>query len=217
MKRAIAAVSEQDWPGPARRGVLQVAELTLRLPDWSCARRVGVGRRCLGPVSQDVAGTFWDEAKHEFEAYVTSLPAGEVNVWQIIELYRQRADTENVFDELKPQGGLEGFCCRKRNATALAARLGLLFYNRWHLVLRLLEPGRHVERAGGRRGLLLIAARRVQSGRQKTLQISVGGKWWEQLRAGYERVCAWLAATAPQLKTGMFAVPLRPQFADTTA
>jgi len=33
--------------------------------------------------------------------------------------------------------GLEGFCCRQRNATALAARLGLLIYNLWHLFLRL--------------------------------------------------------------------------------
>jgi len=164
-----------------------------------------------------VAGTFWDEAKYEFEAYVTSLPTEEVNTWQIIELYRQRADTENVFDELKHQWGFEGFCCRKQNATALAARLGLLFYNLWHLFLRLLEPGRHVESAGGRRWFLLIAARLVQSGRQKTLQIGVSGKWWEQLRAGYQRVCAWLAATAPQLKGQMFDVPLPTQIGAPTA
>ena len=217
VKRAIAAVPERDWQGPARLGVLQVAEVRLRLPDWSCARRVVVGRRCLGEVSKEVAGSFWDEAKHEFEAYVTSLPEAEANAWQIIELYRQRADTENVFDELKHQWGLEGFCCRKRNATALAARLGLLFYNLWHLFLRLLEPGRHVESAGGRRWFLLIAARLVQSGRQKTLQVSVSGKWGEQLRAGYERVCAWLAATAPQLKNQMLAVPIPAQIGAATA
>lgn len=69
---------------------------------------------------------FWDEIKHEFEAYVANLPMGEVNAWQVIELYRQRADAENVFDELKHQWGVNGFCCHKRNATALAARLGLL-------------------------------------------------------------------------------------------
>jgi hypothetical protein len=110
VKRAIVAVPTKDWQGPARLGVLQVAEVSLRLPDWSCARRVVVGRRCLGEVSKEVAGTFGDETRHEFEAYVTSLPAGEVNAWQIIELYRQRADTENVFDELKHQWGLDGFC-----------------------------------------------------------------------------------------------------------
>ena len=177
-----------------------MAEIQLRLPDWSCVRRVVVGRRCRGQISKEVAGTFWDQAPHEFEAYVTNLPPAQANPWQVIELYRQRADAENVFDELKRQWSLEGFCCQKRNATALAARLGLLIYNLWHLFLRLLEPARHVESAGGRRWFLLIAARLVQSGRQKTLQVSVQGKWWEQLRLGYERVCAWLATTAPQLK-----------------
>jgi hypothetical protein len=208
VKRALAAVPEADWQGPARLGVLQVAEVALRLPDWSRSRRVVVGRRCLGQISKDAAGTFWDETRHEFEAYVTSLPAAQANAWQVIELYRQRADAENVFDELKHQWGLEGFCCRQRNATALAARLGLLIYNLWHLFLRLLEPARHVESAGGRRWFLLIAARLVQSGRQKTLQVSVSGKWWEQLQAGYQRVCAWLAATAPQLKSGLMTAPI---------
>jgi len=208
VRRAIAALPEQDWQGPAQRGVLQVAEVSLRLTDWSCQRRVVVGRRCLGQISKEAGGTFWDEAQHEFEAYVTNLPIGQANAWQVIELYRKRADTENVFDELKHQWGLEGFCCRKRAATALAARLGLLIYNLWHLFLRLLEPARHVESAGGRRWFLLIAARLVQSGRQKTLQVSVSGKWWKQLQAGYQRVCAWLATTAPQLKNQMSPVPI---------
>lgn len=179
---------------------------------------MGVGRRCLGQVSKEAAGTFWEgEAKHEFEAYVTSLPVGEVNAWQLIELYRQGADPENVFDELKHPWGLEGFCCRKRHATALAARLGLLFYHLWHWFLRLLEPGRQVESAGGRRWFLLIAARLVQSGRRKTLPIGVSGKWREQLRTGYERVCAWLAATAPHLKSGALSGPSPPAIGTATA
>ena len=164
-----------------------------------------VGRRCLGEVSKEAAGTFWDETRHEFEAYVTSLPVGEVNAWQIIKLHRQRTDAENMFDELKHQWGLIGFCCRQRRAT------GALIYNLRHLFLRLLEPGRHVESAGGRWWFLLIAARLVQSGRQKTLQVSVSGQRWEQLRAGYQRVSAWLATTAPQLKSELLAAPIPPQ------
>lgn len=217
VKGAIAAVPERDGQGPARLGVLPVAEMRLRLPDWSAARRVVVGRRSRGEVSKDVAGTFWDETRHDFEAYGTRLPAREVKAWPIIELYRQRADTESVFDELKHPWGLEGFCCRQRHATALSARLGLLIDNLWHLFLRLWEPGRHVESAGGRRWFLLIAARLVQSGRQKTLPVSVSRKWWQQLQAGYQRVCAWLAATAPQLKTGVLAVPIPPQITAASA
>ena len=36
-------------------------------------------------------------------------------------------------------------------------------------------------------------------------------------RAGYERVCAWLAATAPQLKNGLSVVPVPAQIQAATA
>jgi hypothetical protein len=88
----------------------------------------------------------------------SDLAVEQASGWQIVELYRQRADTENVFDELKHRWGFDGFCSGKRNVTALAARLGLLVYNLWQLFLRLLEPGRHVESKGGRRWFAVAAA-----------------------------------------------------------
>ena len=39
-------------------GLMPVAEVSLRLPDWSGARRVVVGRRCLGEVSKGGGGHF---------------------------------------------------------------------------------------------------------------------------------------------------------------
>jgi hypothetical protein len=201
VRRALAALPESAWQGPAQRGVLQIAEIALQLPGWRRARRVVAGRRLLGVIPAQEAGAFWDRARHEFEAYVTDLEASAASGWQIVELYRKRADTENVFDELKHQWGFEGFCCRKQNATALAARLGLLVYNLWHLFLRLLEPSRHVESKAGRRWFLLIAGRLTQSGRQKQFCIAVAGAWWQQLKAGYQRICRWLEQTAPQLKS----------------
>ena len=53
--------------------------------------------------------------------YVTNLPL-EYNAWQIQQLYRDRADTENVFYELKNQWGFSGFCAKARATTELAAR-----------------------------------------------------------------------------------------------
>jgi hypothetical protein len=99
--------------------------------------------------------------------------------------------------------------------SALAAHLLLLVYNLWSLFVRLLEPSRHIEAAGSRRWFLVIAARLVESGRQKTLQVSVQGRWWEALKTGYTRVAQWLAATAPQLKippppTCQIGAPLAP-------
>ena len=201
VRRALAALPESAWQGPAQRGVLQVAELELQLPGWSRSRRVVAGRRLLGVIPAEKAGAFWDRTRHEFETYVTDLDIHEAGRWQIVKLYRKRTDTENVFDELKHQWGFDGFCCRKRNATALAVRLGLLVYNLWHLFLRPLEPGRHMESKGGRRWFLLIASRLTQSGRQKQFSIGVAGAWWQQFKAGRQRICRWLDQTALQLKS----------------
>lgn len=201
LKRAIARVKDEDWQGCATSGVLQTAEIQLQLSGWSQARRVVLGRRCLGEVPGAESGEFWSYAKYDYEAYVTTLPWDQAVSWQVIELYRQRGDCENVFDELKNQWGFSGFCSRYRNVTEVAARLLLLSYNLWNLFLRLLEPSRHVEARHGRRWFLFLSARLVRGSRQRVWKIAVGGEWWATLQAGYERVLQWLALTAPQLKS----------------
>jgi hypothetical protein len=121
----------------------------------------------------------------------------------LVELYRNRADAENVFDELKNHWGFGGFCCKDKIATELAARILLLTYNLWNLFLRLMEPKRHVEGFQSRRWFLLIAARMVKSGRERVVKISVADDWRKVIRDGYRRVCWWLNSTAPQLEGGV--------------
>jgi autotransporter translocation and assembly factor TamB len=101
---------------------------------------------------------------------------------------------------LKNQWGFSGFCAKSRATTELAARLLLLVYNLWVLFVRFIVPHKHTEAKRGRRWFLLIAARLVQSGRQKEVQISIRGGWAEQLRDGYLRLHDWIRTTAPQLK-----------------
>jgi hypothetical protein len=199
VRRRALAVPEVDWQGPATIGAWQVVEVKLRLFGWSAERRVVLARCLQGSVSAAQAGTFWDECRHEYAAYVTNLPPAQFDAWQIVTLYRERADTENVFDELKNQWGFSGFCGRKRAITELAARLLLLVYNLWVLFVRFLQPQAHVEAGRGRRWFLLIAARLVQSGRQKELQLAVSGGWLEKLKDGYLRLHEWIRTTAPQL------------------
>ena len=199
VRAALHRVREEQWEGPGNLGAWQVAEGRLQLHGWALPRRV-IFTRCLqGQVPGPDHGEFWDQAKHEFAVYVTNLPAG-YNAWQIQQLYRDRADAENVFDELKNQWGFSGFCAQARATTELAARLLLLVYNLWILFVRFIEPKRHTEAKKGRRWFLLIAARLVQSGRQKELQVSISGGWAEQLRDGYLRLHEWIRSTAPQLK-----------------
>lgn len=199
VRAALHEVPTADWQGPATVGAWQVAEGTLQLTGWRNRRRVVFARCLQGVVPSEKSGEFWDRNKHEFAVYVTNLPL-EFNAWQIQQLYRDRADTENVFDELKNQWGFSGFCAKARPTTELAARLLLMVYNLWVLFVRFIVPHKHTEAKRGRRWFLLIAGRLVQSGRQKELQISIRGGWAEQLRDGYMRLHEWIRTTAPQLK-----------------
>ena len=158
-----------------------------------------LARTLQGGVPAADRADFGDQHKHEFAAYVTNLPE-DVNGWQIQELYRQRADTENVFDELKNQWGFSGFCAQSRATNELAARRLLIVYNLWTLFVRFIVPQKHTEAKRGRRWFLLIAARLVQSGRQKEVQASISGGWAQQLRDGYLRLHEWIRTTAPQLQ-----------------
>ena len=66
----------------------------------------------MGHTGGEDDGPFWSYAKYEaHEAYLhQSRPEGYAQSWQIIELYRKRADCENdLFDELKNQLGFNGF------------------------------------------------------------------------------------------------------------
>ncbi len=117
-------------------------------------------------------------------------------------LYAQRADTENVLDELKNQCGFRGYGSGKAVVTALAAQLVLLAYNLWSLFTRPmgLDPGQHTEAIKSRRNCLFLAAQGVQSGRQRTLKLAVTAEGWQALKGCSERLRTWLAATAPQLE-----------------
>jgi hypothetical protein len=66
------------------------------------------------------------------------------------------------------------------------------------------HPRKHTEAKKGRRWFLIIAARLVESGRQKVLQVSIRGGWAEQLKEGYTRLHDWIQSTAPQLKKVFF-------------
>lgn len=211
VKKAFSSIFEENWHGNPAFGVLQTAEKYIQLEGWKCPRRVILGRRNLGVILASKNDSFWDETKYEFEAYVTNLSEREANAWQIVDLYRKRADCENVFDELKNQWGFNGFTCRKSAPTSLAARLMLVYYNLWVLFMRLISPEKHVEMVSGRRWFLLIAARMTKSSRQREMHISVGKEFWKELKQGYARVYQWIKETAPQLDMfGLFQPALIP-------
>ena len=201
VKRAIAKVPWPLWEGHPTLGCEQVAETTVQLQGWSCARRIIIVRT-LKPRNRSPQDEFWGIPEEEISVYVTNLTTAEATPDQIVLLYRKRADTENVFDELKNQWGFRGFCSQRGVVTETAARLVLLTYNLWTLFVRLMgaEPGQHVEAVRSRRQFLIMAAQLVRTGRQKVWKLAVQPAWWTTLRACYERLCTWLTTTAPQLE-----------------
>jgi hypothetical protein len=180
VKRLIERTFAKGGWRDAGRG-WQGKEETLRLVGWSRQRRVVVLRRKLkdGVVAsardnQDqlqlgFAKIGADTELYEYAVLVTSLAE---EVLTIAQLYRDRADCENVFDELKNQWGWGGFTTQDLARCRLVARMVALVYNWWNLFVRLAEPDKHLEAITSRPLLLAGIAERVRHGRQTTLRIA---------------------------------------------
>ena len=70
---------------------------------------------------------------------VTSLE-GEWENLTLAQLYRERGDAENEFDEVKNQWGWDGFTTQDLKCMQITARMTALVHNRWSLFARLIEP-----------------------------------------------------------------------------
>jgi len=196
---AIHKVTDEQWLGAKSFGALTLTEKPIQLSTWDKPRRVILGRRLISRRTPEESCTLFGECSFEYSAFVTNLTEQQSEVWQIAETYQGRADCENIFDELKNQWGLAGFCSQQQNVTELAARFTLLSYNIWSLFVRFFTTKKHQEANSSRREILMFPAQLTESGRDRTLQIAVMDQFWDVLQAGYERLIKWLSATAPQL------------------
>ena len=184
---------------------------SLRLVGWSRQRPVVVLRRRLKEaVAVDRRG---DPAQprlafaeigpgaelYEYAVLATTL---EAEVVSIAQLYRDRGDCENVFDELKNQWGWGGFTTRDLARCRLTAKMVALVYDWWNLFTRLAEPDKHLEAITSRPLLLAAIAERTRHGRQTTLRIaSTHGKagWARRALEGVAAFLRGLIETAEQL------------------
>ena len=185
---------------------------SLRLTGWSRSRRVIVLRRRLkGSVAVSehaamrnqlrlsFAEIGEDTALWEYAVLVTSL---DEEVLSIAQLYRDRADCENAFDELKNQWGWGGFTTKDLARCQLTARMVALVYNWWNIFVRLAEPDKHLEAITSRPLLLAGIAERTRHGRQTTLRIASAhsrAQWAEHVLTGVARFLRGLAKAAEQL------------------
>lgn len=161
----------QGWEGMADN---------LTLSGWTRARRVVVLRRKLtGEMllteKAEPQGKFAfiegdvPTARYEYAVLVTSTAHP---ILTLAQLYRDRADAENNFDELKNQWGWGGFTTQDLARCQLMARMVALVYNWWTLFVRLAQPHKHFEAISSRPLLLHGVATQTRHGGQTRLTIT---------------------------------------------
>ncbi|MCA3226486.1 MAG: transposase [Burkholderiales bacterium] len=88
------------------------------------------------------------------------------------QLYRDRADAENAFDELKNQWGLGGFTTQDINRCQTVARSCALVFNWWSWYCRAANPGGRLEAITSRPLLLAAVGKAASHANQTTLYLT---------------------------------------------
>ena len=160
----------QGWEGK---------EGKLKLMGWPSERRVIMLRRPLqGDVLLDeenaqLALAFIEvivpAKRYEYAVLVTDLA---YDVMAIAQLYRDRGDAENTFDELKNQWGWGGFTTNDLARCRLSAKAVALVYNWWSLFVRLANPKARLEAITSRPLLLSGIARQTSHAGQQHVTVT---------------------------------------------
>ncbi len=135
---------------------------------------------------------------YEYSVLVTSLDEQTDAFGQ---LYRDRGDGENLFDEMKNQWGWGGFTTHNLAPCRVAARLLALFHDWWNIFVRLADPERHREAITSRPLFLTAIATRTRHARQTTIRATSAHAKAEPAARALAAVAAFLrglASTAEQ-------------------
>lgn len=168
--------NEWDEAGQGWEGI----EDTLMLSGWSRTRRVIVLRRPLtgemlmSEKDDEQARLAFVESdvptkRYEYAVLVTSTAH---EILTLAQLYRDRADAENNFDELKNQWGWGGFTTHDLARCRIMARMVAVVYNWWTLFVRLAQPHKHFEAISSRPLLLHGMATHTRHAGQTRLTIT---------------------------------------------
>jgi hypothetical protein len=181
VKSLITLLERQGAWQPAG-GNWSARESQLRLSGWSAQRRVVVLRRPLETETQQGPQRLTEQAgelalevsssnapTHEYFVLVTNTAFEPLSLG---DLYRQRADAENAFDELKNQWGWGGFMTKDLLRCQIMARIMAQVYNWWTLFVRCAEPTRPREAITSRPLMLWSVGRLVTHANQTILRLT---------------------------------------------
>jgi hypothetical protein len=213
VKRHIGSLFRQSGWTDAGQG-WEGMDGELALAGWEARRRVVVIRRALtGEVmmcgeddGQQVLAFIEADKKagkgitgYEYAVLVTNT---DYEILSLGQLYRDRADAENAFDELKNQWGWGGFTTHDLHRCQLASRAVALVYNWWSLFVRLANPEARREAITSRPWLMSSVGRRTEHAGQTTITLTGLHAHFEKARAALMRVSAllqgWVAEAAEQ-------------------
>ena len=183
----------------------------LLLTGWTRARRVIVLRRPVkaelalkkkggrGQMELSFMRTIKPGQVYEYAVLATSRDEAVVTLAQH---YRERADAENNFDEIKNQWGWGGHTTHDLKRCAIMARVVAPIYNGWPLFVRLAIPDRHAEAITSRPLLPHAIARLTRHAGQSTITVTSTHAKMGQIKRmlkGVNAVPDRLRATAEQL------------------
>ena len=205
---------ERQWQKGEWQDVGQgfdAVESELRLTGWSRSRRVVVLRR---RIKDNLVAETSNENQQQALHFIDS--SDKVKVWEYAvlvtnadyaleafgQLYRDRADCENGFDELKNQWGWGGYTTHDLERCNLSARAVALIYNWWSWYVRLAHPKTRLEAITSRPMLLGGIARLTQHAGQSRLLITLSHAAGDQIKmmiANIRKGLDHVLANAPQL------------------
>ena len=210
VKRALErAMRDDDWRDAGAGWQGKPGEI--RLMGWSRQRRVVLLRRRLAGVmitqpqadGQLALGFVEiDKARQEAWEYAVLVPSLEAEVVTIGQLYRDRGDCENSFDELKNHWGWGGFTTHDLVRCRMMARIVALVFNWWNLFVRLADPDHHREAITSRPLLLQAIGRQTNHAGRATVTITSTHGERDRARRALTRIAAFFATlreTAEQL------------------
>ena len=163
----------QGWSKPRRCILLRRPSKDADKPEIEMRpkRRGRPKKNALVPVQQEFdfvkgkSGRLWDTC-----ALVTN--DTEFDAIALSQLYRDRGDCENNFDEYKNQWGWGGFVTSDLAPCRAMARLIAIVANWWNVFCRLADPDKHLEPITSRPKLMNIVGRIITSGRRKMIRLT---------------------------------------------
>ena len=130
--------------------------------------------------------------------YVVLVTTFRDELFTLAQHYRDRADMENVFDELKNQWGWGGYTTKDLNRCQVMARQIALIYNWWSMFVRLAIPRRHAEAITSRPLLLTAVGTQTRHQGQTTLTLTSAHAQTGQIQRAL-RGCEPFSPTVGQL------------------